>query len=324
MKQKASSLLDLRQLAYFVAIADCGSISRASAQLGIAQPSLSEALARLEGQLETKLVIRGVRGIELTEAGVTLAQHGRSILHDAERAVEDVKHLQDDVRGDVSIALPPSLALMLTVPLAETLHLEHPKVRLHITEGNSGHIAQWVRNGTSDLGIVYEGLDIGEFSSRLLMNEELFIASAPDNWPPPSVTLNAGEPIRFEQLKDVPLMLPGREHGLRELIERHARSLGVELQVVLEIDALRHLITMVDRASGYSIFAHAAVAAEVSAGRLVLIPIREPSLWRAAHLVRKYGRPVPRSMQCVEHAVFALLREIVPRMGVSAILPEEA
>jgi LysR family transcriptional regulator, nitrogen assimilation regulatory protein len=323
MKQRLANLLDLRQLAYFVAIADCGSISRASTQLGIAQPSLSEALARLEALLETKLVIRGVRGIELTEAGVALSQHGRTILQDVERAVDDVKHLEADVRGAVSIALPPSLALMLTVPLAETMHLDYPRVKLRITEGNSGHIADWVRTGAVDLGIVYEGLDLGDFSSRVVVNEEMFLATAPDNWPPPGLDLQAGEAIRFAQLKDVPLMLPGRAHGLREQIEREARSQGIELNVVLEIDSLRHLVTMVDRASGYSIFAHSAVAGDVAAGRLTLVSIKDPAMWRSAYLVRKFGRPVPRSMQCVERAVFGLLREILPRMGVSHTLPDE-
>ncbi len=324
MEPKSAALLDLKQLSYFVAIADCGTISRAAAQLSIAQPSLSEALGRFEKQLGTQLVIRGARSIELTEAGHALARHGRSILAGIERALEDVRQRDSDTQGTVSVALTPSLSRLLTVPIAESLHVDFPRIKLQITEGNSGHISDWVQSEQIDLGIVYEGLDLRPFNARLLLTEELFLVSAPDNWPPSGMgPMEPGQPIDLAALKNLPLMLPNRPHGLRALIDREAKAAGVQLNAMLEIDPLRPLISMVDRASGYTILPHAAVAEEVAQGRIMLVPIRNPTLWRAAYLVRKQGRPVTRSAMTVETMVLSLVSDMVDRLKLGVVLPKE-
>jgi LysR family nitrogen assimilation transcriptional regulator len=324
MRKRLPSALDLRQLEYFIAVADSGTISRASAQLGIAQPTLSEALLRFERQLGVKLLIRGVRGIELTEAGSVLAEYGRNILRSVEHALTDVRQHDSAIQGMVSIALPPSLSQLLTVPLAESVHLDYPKLKLHITEGNSGHVGEWVKNEQVDIGVVYEGIDLSDLSSRLLLTEELFLISAPDNWPPETDIVGVGtDYVEFAAMAELPMMLPSQPHGLRELIDRQAKTFGVQLNVILEIDPLRPLITMLDRASGYSVLSHAAVAREVIDGRVVLIPIRNPSLQRAAYLVRKYGRPVSRSVLAVESMVVLLVAEAIERLKLNATLPLE-
>lgn len=69
--------VDLRQIYYFIALADHGSISAAAEALGMAQPSLSENMAKLERRLNVKLALRAARGVELTEAGRALAARGR-------------------------------------------------------------------------------------------------------------------------------------------------------------------------------------------------------------------------------------------------------
>ena len=91
MEERKLPILDLRQLYYFLALAEHGSISAAAAALGLAQPSLSENIAKLEQRLEVKLAIRGGRGVQLTEAGFALAQYGREIVHSAEMVVTRVK-----------------------------------------------------------------------------------------------------------------------------------------------------------------------------------------------------------------------------------------
>ncbi|MCW2241807.1 LysR family transcriptional regulator [Azospirillum canadense] len=316
MALKANTSFDLKQLAYFVAIADQGTISRAAAQLGIAQPSLSEALTRFEKQLGTTLVIRSVRGIELTEAGFALAEHGRSILTAIEQALEDVQQRDREVRGTISVALTPSLSRLLTVPLAESIYAEFPHLKLQITEGNSGHISDWVQSDQTDLGVIYEGLDLTPFSARLLLREELYLISAPDNWPPPVAdAAEPGQPVDFATLERLPMMLPNRPHGLRALIDREAKAANVQLNAVLEIDPLRHLITMVDRASGYTILPHAAVADEVAQGSVILVRIRNPTLWRAAYLIRRHGRSVTRAIIAVETIIEKLVADAADRLS---------
>jgi LysR family nitrogen assimilation transcriptional regulator len=109
--------VDLRQLSYFVAIADSGSISSAASKLGIAQPSLSEVVARLEKQIGVQLIVRTARGMQLTQAGVVLARHARDLLHRVDVALKEVNDLGEEPRGPVALGLPPTMALLLAVPL---------------------------------------------------------------------------------------------------------------------------------------------------------------------------------------------------------------
>lgn len=315
--------IDLRQLGYFVAVAEAGTVSGAAARLGIAQPSLSEVLVRLERQLAVQLVVRSTRGVQLTVAGATLAKLGREILRGVDMALDEVRHVGGEARGLVAVGLPPSLSLLLSVPLAESVRQELPLVKLRIVEAMSGYIRDWVESEHVDLGCTYEGQDCSQLSTELLLTEELFLVAAQDNWPP---NLNNGigdtaSAIEFAAAATLPLVLPSRPHGLRELLERQARAQGIQLNVVVEIDALRQLVTIVDRASGYTILPHAAVMGEAHEGRLTLIKIIKPFLRRMAYLVRKRGRPVTRASLAVEKLMVTITRELVRRHDLKAEIP---
>ncbi|MFV0299630.1 MAG: LysR family transcriptional regulator, partial [Paracoccus sp. (in: a-proteobacteria)] len=109
-------MLNLRHIQYFIAIAESRSISAAAESLGMAQPSLSESIARLEQYFETPLAIRGARGIELTEAGAALARKGRRLLDICDMMTTEIREIGGAPSGQITLALPPSLGLILSVP----------------------------------------------------------------------------------------------------------------------------------------------------------------------------------------------------------------
>lgn len=317
--------MDVRQLHYFVTLAEQGSISSAAAALHMAQPSLSENLARLEKKLGVQLVVRSGRGIILTEAGQLLAEHGRAIVAAAGRAVDAIRHAGEDARGPVSVGLPPSLGLLLSVPLAETVQSEYPDVRLRITEGMSGNIAEWVEEERIDLGYVYEVRDNHDLLFQPLLAEKLFLATAPDNVPDCVRNADTAAPtIRGEDLPSLPLALPASTHGARKVVERFARGAGISLDVVVEIDSLPQLITMATRASAYTILPHASVIDEVAAGTLRLFEIVEPTMTRTAYMLRKRSRPITRASQVVQDSIGLIVREMIERFDLDAAVIEES
>ena len=89
--EKSHALLNFRQLSYFLALAEHGSISAAASAMNMAQPSLSENIAKLEKMLDVQLAIRGTRGIQMTEAGMELARRGGEILKSIDDLVEDIR-----------------------------------------------------------------------------------------------------------------------------------------------------------------------------------------------------------------------------------------
>lgn len=316
--------LKLKQLSYFLTLAEYGSISAAANALNMAQPSLSENIAKLERQLDIQLAIRGSRGIQMTEAGMLLVERGRAILDSVNRLVEDLRQLSGEPRGPVSVAFPPSLSILLSVPLLETIHSEHKDIRVHIAEAMSGDILEWLTNDRIDVGCVYEISDSGPYSFEPMLTEELFLVSAPDNWDdefgPDGVARN---PIPAARLQELPLVLTSPTHGARKLQEKFARSGGFSLNVVAAIDSLPHIVEMVSRASAYSLLSHGAVIKEVAEGKLGLVRIEEPTIRRTAYIVRKRSKPVSRASAVVESTIFAIISELVKRYDIQASLPPQ-
>lgn len=320
---KFTSTLSFKQLNYFLALVDHGSISAAANALNMAQPSLSENIAKLEKQLEAQLAIRGARGVQMTEAGMALALRGREILTKFEEMVDEIRRISGEPRGPVSIGLPPSLSILLSVPLLETVHNEHPLVRLHIAEAMSGDILEWISADRLDLGCVYEVTEAGPCTFTPLLTEELFLVAAPDNWPGKLDAHGVAlEPITASKLAELPLVLTSQTHGARKLQEKFARSIGVHLNVVAEIDSLPHIVEMVSRASAYTILSHGAVIKQVAAGTLALVPIEEPTIRRTAYIARARARPVTRAGLIVEEYVSMILREMVDRYKLRATLAD--
>ena len=161
--------------------------------------------------------------------------------------------------------------------------------------------------------------------SNRLLTEELFLVTAPDNWQgeigPDGVALSA---ISAAKLQELPLVLTSLTHGARKLQEKFARSVGVQLNVVAAIDSLPHIIEMVSRASAYTILSHGAVIKQVADGTLALVPIEEPTIRRTAYMVRKRSRPVTKACAVVELCIFTIIREMVGRYDIKAVLHGEA
>ncbi len=302
--------MDVRQLRYFVAIAEEGSLSAAAQRLNVAQPALSQHVIALEGRLEVKLLERSPRGVTLTQPGEVLLAHARSILAALDDARAAVRQAGTEPLGEVAFGLPSSIAHVLSVPLAETVRLELPKVRLRVIDAMSGFIQTWLENLSVDLGMLYDLGAVRHLAHRQLMTEELHFFPAPDAWPfatPP------GTPVRLADLARVELVLPSRHHGLRTMIERIARAHGITLAVTTEMDALGQIRTLVARGSGCTILAPAAAIDAVERGELAMAPIVEPRLIRPVYLVRNPAKPLTRASAELERITLEVVRDLIGR-----------
>jgi LysR family transcriptional regulator, nitrogen assimilation regulatory protein len=302
--------MDIKQLRYFIAIAEEGSLSAAAQRVNVAQPSLSQHVIQLEQNMNVKLLERSPRGVSLTQSGEVLLAHAREIVLALDRAKEAVRSSGSTPQGDVAFGLPSSVSMVLSVPLAETVRLELPQVRLRAIEAMSGFIQTWLTDHTVDLGILYDISSIRHLSARQLANEDLHFFAAPDAWPFGSAP---GSPVRLRDLRDVELILPSPQHGLRSLIDRHARSEGVSLRIPIEMDALAQIKTLVGRGSGYTILAPAAAIDRVERGELVMAPIVQPHLTRPVYLVRNPGKPLTAASRAVEEVTLAVIRDRIHR-----------
>jgi LysR family nitrogen assimilation transcriptional regulator len=319
MKSVSPPKLDLRHLYYFLVLAEHHSISAAASSLEMAQPSLSERIAKLEQRLDLRLATRSAKGVELTEAGAALATGGRDILDQAATLVAELQQISGVPVGEVAVALPPSIGLLIGVPLAETILSESPMVRLHLTEAMSSRVLDMIYDEYVHIGCILEPADSDRFVAQPLLSEEMFVVTAPDNWEGEiGADGRAVYPVPMSRLPDLPMVLPNHSHGARTLVEKCARAEGVALNVVMQIDALPQIIEVVKRASAYAILPQAAVITQVAHGDLAIVPIEGAKIQRTAYLVRKRSRPLTAAALAVQDSLIAITAEMIARYKLAA------
>jgi LysR family nitrogen assimilation transcriptional regulator len=292
--------MDVRQLKYFQRIVACGSISRAAAELRVAQPALSQHVANLESELGVRLLIRSKRGVQPTESGQRLLEHARTIVAQVDRAIEDVGSSGGTPTGEVTLGLTAGPAALLAAPLLTRARSRFPGIGVRIVDGFSGVLVEWVQTGRIDLALIF---DVGEKMAvdvQPVLWEEVLLAG----------TGIGHEPIRPAQLARVPLILPTPAHAMRQLAERYARSNGIQLHIAYEVDALPAILALLRSGIGCSLLSQVSVR---EGARWHDFDCRspEPKLERMVSLARAQGRPVTRAVEAVGELLIDIVAELV-------------
>ena len=302
--------VDIKHLRYFIAIAEEGSISAASQRLGIAQPSLSLHVTRVEQELGVTLLERSARGVSMTSSGEILLRHAREICRSMSECHEMVRRSSDFLEGDVSIGLPSGASMVLAVPLVETCRIQFPNVRLRAVGALSGFISQWLQEESLDLAVLYDQEDAKGVCARMLLDEELHFVSSPDSWP---LQVQPGTPVRLADLRRLEYVLPSQQHGLRRTVDRILGEGDGRPASIVEMDVLDQIKDLVARGSGHTIMSLAACRDDVARGDLVQSPIVDPPLTRGVYLATKASRPPRRLVRETEQLVFHVVDDLVRR-----------
>jgi LysR family transcriptional regulator, nitrogen assimilation regulatory protein len=276
--------MELRQLRYFIGISEAGSVLRASASLHVAQPALSQQIAALENEVGARLFDRSSRGVALTEAGKVFLEHARVVLADVERARMAVRDASAVPAGVVAAGLPTTVALVATVPILRACRERFPQVRLKLIEGYSGHLREWLQSGRLDVALLFGDTPEPGLAKRVLLDDRLVLVTG-------GQAPAAPRKVKLAALARWPLVLPGREHGLRRIIDEACAPRGVVLDVVAEIEALGSVKKAVEAGLGATILSPGAVAEEVAAGRLQASAIESPSISRRVVCATSVTRP---------------------------------
>lgn len=299
--------MDLKQLEYFVRVAELGSFTRAAIALDVAQPALSRQVRLLEVELRQTLLVRNGRGATPTEAGKLLLAHGRGILHQVERAREELGRVRGALAGRVAIGLPPSLARIMAVPLTRAFRQQLPQASLSISEGLSVNMQEWLQTGRIDVAVLYNAQPVPEIEVQPLLEEELWlIQSRPpglhEDPPPP--------PIPLRELAEVPLIIPSRPNAIRMLVESELANIGCRPVVALEIDGVPAILELVADGAGAAVLSRNAVASSSRPSAYRLRPIT-PTLHTRLSLAVSSQRPATLTQQ----QTLGLIRETLEKVS---------
>jgi LysR family nitrogen assimilation transcriptional regulator len=234
--------MDLKQIEYFVHIAELGSFTRAATVLRVAQPALSRQVRALEVELRQPLFDRNGRGVTLTEAGKRLLAHGRGILQQVERARLDLEDQRGLPSGRLAIGLAPSVSRLLTAPLVEAFRQRFPKCTLTIVEGLSTYALEWLVLGRIDCAVVYNATPAAAIELQPVLDEPLYLVSARGGSP-----ALLGPAVTLARLAEHELVMPSRPHSIRMLMETTLASAGLKPRIGLEIESVPAILDLVER-----------------------------------------------------------------------------
>lgn len=274
--------MEMRQLRYFVAVAELGSFTRAAIILDIAQPAVSRQIRELEGELGVLLLMRNGRGAVLTDAGIKFLSRAKMILEDAERALQEARSLKGRPMGMVSIGMPPAIGAILSVPTVMRVRELYPEIQLQLTEGYSGHIHEWLLSGRLDIGVLYTPPKNAEISYDRLATERLYLLGAPHVV---AEHLGRAVAVPFSDILKLPLILPARPHAIRRLIDEFALRKQADVNIVTEVNAFLGIRDLVMGGHGLTVLPISAMLPEIEAGRLKVVEVVDPNLSQTVGLM---------------------------------------
>lgn len=236
--------MDLRQLRYFVRIAEIGSFSRAAESLGLSQPALSRQVRLIEEEVEASVLVRTGRGVELTPAGACLLNHATGMIRHFEDACAEIAELKVVPTGQVSLGVTPTTSGFLPPGFVEAFMMQFPSVHLTIVEGMSGHIHEWIMRGAIDLAILPQlAANENIVNERLGVEELMFVCAKGKSVLP--------REIGFVEVAGYPLVLTTKAHAVRKDVDEIAAKLGVKLTVLYEHDSVTTIQDAIRKGSGY-------------------------------------------------------------------------
>ena len=254
--------MTIQQLTYFLATVEHGSFSGAARSLFLTQPSISEQVRQLEGELGISLFARAGRGLVLTEAGRRFRPEAERVLADVERARDAVAEVRDLRGGILGFGMFGTASAYLIADLAADFRRKYPDVRLKLVGLNSSGVADQVRNATLEAGLVALPVDDAGLDLRVARLEELVVVSREPS--------RVGERVTIEALAEAPLILYDAQYGAndpmrRQLLDRAQRA-GVTLRPVIEVEGIEAAVGLTRRGLGDTIVPRAAISRQGSRG----------------------------------------------------------
>lgn len=295
--------MTIKQLQYFLRVAELKSFSKASAHLNVAQPALGLQVRKLEEELGVKLLDRHSRGVTPTDAGLLLREHALVILRQVERAKLSVVDLTGPPRGKVAVGVTPTLNLILSTQLVERCRREYPEISLSIVDGMSEFLMEWLENDRLDLAYSYNPSAVQGLVCEHLLTEDLCLIG------PAGAAEGKPETASLSELASLPLILPSATVGLRTLVEEAASARNMDINIVLEMDSVAATKDVVAKNFGYAVLPIGAVRREVEDGRLTARRFARPALSRNMYLAYSAKRPASKATTAVREVMRAVARE---------------
>ena len=299
--------MDTRQLRYFEAIYETGSVSQASERLNIAASALSHHLANLEADLASTLFTRRARGMTPTAAGERLYEHARAILRSMRAAEDDIRNQSRAVVGDVSVGMAYSAVKAIGVPLMKTVLGDYPGLRLSITESLSGATLMHLMESEVDIAVLFNPPSDPRLRLHPILEESMLCVGRPD------IIGEGDDPISFAEMLELPLIILRQGISARALLDDTALLKQVENRARLQLNSVQGILGALDEGLGCAIGSHLFMSKLIESGRVNARPIIQPDLTRTLYLCELSDRTATFALETVRQLILELIFDAVEK-----------
>lgn len=267
---------DFRDLELFVAVAETGSISRASERSHTVPSAVSKRISDLEQLFGTELLVRGGKGVELTASGHAFLSRARVLLEQARQLDDEMRRHASGMLGYVRVFANISAIVEFLPGALAAFAAKHPDIHVHLEEHTSAAIATAVAGNSADFGIVSELPTIDGLETVPFRNDELVLVTQPTH------PLAKRTSIGFAEATPYPLIGLQTNSSLHQLLTRAAIDAGTSLNWRIHVTSFDAACAMVAAGLGVSIIPRAATTAFIRSLALAAIPLTDP--WAARQL----------------------------------------
>jgi DNA-binding transcriptional LysR family regulator len=288
--------IDLTSLQLFVAVYELGSIAKAAEREFIAPSAVSKRLSDLEAALDTTLLYRHTRGVDLTQAGESLLHHARNVLFSLEKMQSELSEYASGVRGHVRIHASISAIVQFLPEDLGTFSRQHSEVKIDLEEHLSSEVIRAVQEGAADLGICNTAGGTGELQ-RLPYRQDQLVLIVPQNH-----SLAQHNAVAFNDALAFDLVGLHSNSSIYLAMRHAAAQLGRTPKLRIQVTGLDAMCRMIHNGLGLGVMPQQAFALMQGVGALVCIPLTDTWAQRSIDLVARDFSTLPRTARMlVEH-----------------------
>lgn len=303
--------MEFRQINYFIALFEEGTVTRAAHRLNIVQPALSMQIAKLEEQINQQLFERSKQGMVPTAAARQMYRLFLPIMRDFSNAHAQLLSSDGAIRGHVNVGLIASVTEGVLVDTLGDFSNRYPDVDVSVADGYTSTLVDRVSGGQLDAAIINKPRRPLALDVEHIVDEEMVLITGAGS----QVNVPQGLTLRQLASLGLALVLPTRGHGLRSTIDGFAESENIELAPKFEIDSLVATVKLVEHNEVATIVPRVAVHRQLSSGTLRAHAVVSPRLVRRMVSVSHPRRPLNPATRLFIAMLAANLRLRAPGEG---------
>lgn len=293
--------LDIKQLRYFITVAEAGGFSAAASRAQVSQPSLGAQVRQLEKTLGLRLLERHARGVKLTQSGADFLPQAQKIVADLDALTHRMRAQSGEVFGTVRLGMTVSAALPLAARLLKVTAAQFPRINFRIIEALSSTLSDMTLRDELDLAVVTMGDFTGGLRGVVLASESFYLCANPGH------ALMREGALWMTEILDHPLMLPPGNHVLTARITEVAARYGKPVICQHVVESVSLIASFVEEGIGLSILPYSAIAQSCAEEKIAAKLIADPEITRMMSVIHSARR----AQTPAEREVLTLLKALV-------------